>query len=382
MIYLDANSTSRILPEVFETMKPYLTDRFYNPSSPYSAGREVAKEIEDAREFFAKSINAETPEEIYFVSCGSEANNWALKSWKRGYVNIITDTIEHHSVLNAVNDTTAFAVMRCGIDKFSGKINMANLVDHILYCRKGYINRTPPKNILISTMWVNNEIGTIQPIEEIGNISNKYNTYFHVDGVQAYGKIPIDVQANRIDMLSVSSHKIGAPRGSGFLYIRKGTPLKSFINGGQQENHMRAGTENVAGIIAFKKAAEIAMDNMDANYKKLKNIHDTFTKRLEIINGIRIINKNMPHYPNVLSVYCGVPAERMVAFLDQYGIYVSSGSACDSHSGRSSHVLKAIGLMDNEANSTIRISFGPDLTAEDIDYTVRVIETGIDFLSK
>lgn len=369
MIYLDNNSTTPIKPEVFAAMEPYLTDRFYNPSAPYSEGRAIAAEIESAREFFAKSINAE-PEEIYFVSCGSEANTWALNCLMFPKTLIITDNIEHHSVLNALNNEAHIV----SVDSQRGKVDVKKLHQTI----KDYSNR----NLLVSCMWINNEIGTIQPIKEIGDIVNECNTYFHVDAVQAYGKIPIDVRANHIDFLSVSSHKIGAPRGSGFLYVSKNTPFAPLIYGGQQERHMRAGTENVAGIIGFKTAAEIAMKKMDTNERKLWLLHDYLTDRLDKINSIKINNRGMYAYPSTISVNCGVPAEEMVAYLDTFGIYVSSGSACNSHSDEPSHVLKAIRLSDEEANNTIRISMSAENTVEELAFTAELIEKGIELLKR
>ena len=376
MIYLDNNSTTPIRPEVFEAMKPYLTERFFNPSASYQEGAEITKEIESAREFFAKSINAESPEEIYFVSCGSEANTWAIQRLDVSDLTVITDNIEHHSVLNALNQDAHITYA----DRQEGIFSIEGLLQAIEIERAPYVNRTPPKNILISCMWVNNEIGTIQPIKVIGDISNKYNTFFHVDAVQAYGKIPIDVQDNHIDMLSVSSHKIGAPRGCGFLYVRKGTPLKPLIYGGQQENYMRAGTENVAGIIGFKTAAEIAIENMDNNMSKLWELHDHMLDSLNNISGIRIINRDMEHIPSTISVDCGVPAEQMLAYLDQFSILVSSGSACNSKDDKPSHVLTALNMSDKRAGQVIRFSLSPDITFDQLDYVTEILEKGIELL--
>lgn len=364
MIYLDNNSTTKPRPEVIEAMMPYFTEKWYNPSANYEAGQEIARDIEDARAFFAQSINAE-PEEIYFVSCGSEANNWALNCLMFPKTLIITDNIEHHSVLNALNNEAHIV----SIDDQQGRVDVKKLLQAI----KDYSNR----NLLVSCMWINNEIGTIQPIKEIGDIVDECNIYFHVDAVQAYGKIPIDVRANHIDFLSVSSHKIGAPRGSGFLYVSKNAPFAPLIYGGQQENYMRAGTENVAGIMGFKKAAEIALTNMEQNTKKLQELHDYFVSRLDKIRNIRIVNRNMPHFPSTISVDCGVPAESMLAYLDQFNIAVSSGSACNSHDDKPSHVLKAIGLSDEEAGRVIRFSLSPDITMADLDYVAEILEAGI-----
>lgn len=371
IIYLDNNATTPVKPEVLEAMMPYFKGKFYNPSSAYSYGQEVAAEVEEARKFFAESINAESPEEIYFVSCGSEANNWAIRGLDAKNLCVITDTFEHHSVLNAVETCDRFYYS--GIDPKKGEIVPANVKATINYA----LNEEKTDNMLISSMWINNELGTIQPIKEISELAKLYTAYFHVDAVQAYGKIPIDVCKNKIDMLSVSSHKIGAPRGSGFLYIKKGTPMKPLIYGGQQERHMRAGTENVAGIMGFKKAAEIALANMQKNEEKLKELNTYFRKLLDNYINASIINGNMYTFPNTISVDFGVNAEAMMAHLNEFGICVSSGSACNSKDGKPSHVLKAICLTDEEAGRVIRFSLSPDITKEDLDYTVQVIRQGL-----
>lgn len=357
MIYLDNNSTTKPRPEVIEAMMPYFTEKWYNPSANYEAGQEIARDIEDARAFFAQSINAE-PEEIYFVSCGSEANNWALRCLNTP---VITDNIEHHSILNALPPYSMITKAT-----HDGRVNIQQTKELITHNPK----------FLVSLMWINNELGTIQPIEEIGKIAKDYGCLFHSDATQAYTKLPIDVKKCNIDMLTTSSHKVGAPRGSGFLYIRKDTPIKPLIYGGQQERHMRAGTENVACIMAFKKATEIAMKNMKRNTNRLQELQNYFVARLDKI-GVKIINRDMQHFPSTLSVDCGVPAESMLAYLDQFNIAVSSGSACNSHDDKPSHVLKAIGLSDEEAGRVIRFSLSPDITIADLDYVVEIFEAGI-----
>lgn len=381
MIYMDYNSTTPIKQCALDAMMPYLTDRFYNPSSSYTYGQEVAQDIEDAREFFAKSINAKSKDEIYFVSCGSEADNWALRCLKcPTKLHVITDNIEHHAILRAMPTDNTFGV-QVPVTK-DGIVNIEKLVEALENARAPFSNRTLPKNVLISTMWINNELGTIQPIELIGNISNKYNAYFHTDAVQAYGKIPIDVQTMHIDMLSTSSHKVGAPRGSGFLYVRKGTPLKPLIYGGQQENHMRAGTENVAGIMAFKAAAEDAMAHMEENTAKLRSLHDYFVALLDKISGLSIINRHMNTFPNTISVDFGVPAEAMMAYFDQFNIAVSSGSACNSKDNTPSHVLTAIGLPSEVTNRVIRFSLSPDTTEDQLTYVAEIAKSGIEVLKQ
>lgn len=373
MIYLDYNSTAPVRSAAVHAMYPYLTDGFYNPSSPYHEAKRIAEDMEEAREFFAKSINAASKDEIYFVSCGSEANNWAIQCSETHNYCVITDVIEHHSVLNSAKCHEYYCA---GVNHQTGIIEPTNVQTTLEYAK----NRNPNYNFLISTMWINNELGTIQPIKEIGQLAHKYGAAFHVDAVQAYCKIPIDVQKNNIDMLSISSHKIGAPRGSGFLYIREGTPIYPLIIGGQQERHMRAGTENVAGIMAFKAAAVLALKNLEGKTKALQIYHDAFVQKLSEIDNVIINNKDMNIYPNVISINCGVPAERMVAFLDEHDIKCSSGSACNSKSNEPSHVLKAIGLSDDEANNTIRLSFGTDVEYASIDYVCDVIKKGTELL--
>lgn len=367
---MDYNSTTPILPEVKEAMMPYLTDRFFNPSSAYSYGVEVYEELEEARRFFAQSINAASPDEIIFVSCGSEANNMALRCLDIPEYRIITSALEHHSVLNSVqNSNQQYNIIAPAHD---GRVIPKQI--------KNLINNSNEK-CLISCMYINNELGTIQPIEELGKIAHETNSIFHVDAVQAYGKIPIDVQKLNIDMLSVSAHKLGAPRGSGFLYVRSGIPIRPLIYGGQQEFHRRAGTENVAGIIGFKKAIELALKNMENNEQKLCNLKRYIVTQFDKIKFLSIINKEMFTFPSTISIDCGINAEVMLAFLNDFGICVSSGSACNSRDDAVSHVLKAIGLTDQEAGRVIRISFSPQNTYEELDYLTKILNKAAKVLS-
>ena len=376
MIYLDYNSTTPVKPEVLVAMLPYLTEKFYNPSSSYYKGMEILGELEEARNFFKQSIYAKKAKEIYFVSCGSEANNWALRGVMHTGrpLHIITSNIEHHSILNTCKE----------LEGENCKIHIIPVDNKGVVCPddiQDVLEKINPNDlILISIMAVNNEIGTIQPIKDIGLLARKYNAYFHVDAVQAYGKIPIDVQDMNIDMLSTSSHKIGAPRGSGFLYISGCSIIRPLITGGQQENYMRAGTENVAAIKGFQKAAEIALSNMKHNQYQYKALYRYFVDKLSSIDKFKVINKKMNTIHNTISIDCGVRAESMMSFLDDFGIMVSSGSACNSRDNQPSHVLKAIGLSDAEARRVIRISMAPELKVADVNYVIEILKKGIEYL--
>lgn len=377
MIYLDASSTTQPLPEAIDAMMKYLTDEFYNPSSVYEQGVKIHAKIEMARSFFKKSINAQLSEEILFTSCGSEGDNWALRGMYDACRNlsIITSAIEHHAVLNCAKALhEIFGVQIIILDVNSKGIVETKALENALLSIPN--NRT----ILVSVMMLNNEIGTIQNIKELAQITHEHYGYFMTDAVQSFGKMKIDVQDLNVDILTTSSHKLHAPRGSGFLYVRKGVPLKPLIYGGQQENHRRGGTENVASIMAFKAAAEIALGNMERNTKRLWGLHDYFTEQLDKFTNAVILNRSMPHYPGIVSVDCGVPAERMVAFLDQFGICVSSGSACNSREGEPSHVLKALGLSDEEAGRVVRFSFSADVTEEQLSYAAEVVRKGVEVL--
>lgn len=369
MIYLDYNSTTPIKPEVTQAMMPYLTDRFYNPSSAYNGGVDVFMDITKARNFFAATINAKSAHEIYFTASGSEADNWALKGLGLACpVYIVTDNIEHHAILNCVHSMvdTGRAYSRILYVNSQGCVDDTEL--------EKTLGALPADSIaIVSIMMINNEIGIQQNIKHLATIARKYHAYFHTDAVQAYGKIPIDVQDLGVDMLSVSSHKIGAPRGAGFLYVREGTPIIPLIDGGQQEHHMRAGTENVAAIMGFAKAAEIAMENRFDNLQKIKDLSNYFKSQLKTLDKIKINNDNKYTFPNTISVNMNFPAERVVAYLNEFDICVSSGSACNSRDNEPSHVLRAIGLNDEEANNTIRFSLSADNTKEEIDEVMMVL---------
>ena len=364
-IYLDNAATTKTAPEVLEAMLPYFTEKFGNPSSIYSISSENKKAITDAREVIAKTINT-TPENIYFTAGGSESDNWALKATADAYASkgkhIITTKIEHHAILHTCEylETKGFEITYLDVDE-NGLVKLDELTAAIR-----------PDTILISVMFANNEIGTIEPIAEIGKIAHEHGVLFHTDAVQAYTQVPIDVEAMNIDMMSTSGHKINGPKGIGFLYIRKGVKIKSFIHGGAQERHRRAGTENVTGIIGLAKAAEIATANMKERTAEEIKVRDHLIERIEKeipyakLNGDRV--KRLPN--NVNFSFQFVEGESMLILLDSKGICASSGSACTSGSLDPSHVLLAIGLPHEIAHGSLRLTLSEETTKEEIDHTV------------
>ncbi len=365
LIYMDNAATTPVKPEVLDAMLPYFTEKFGNPSSIYSITSENKKAITDAREVIAKTINT-TPENIYFTAGGSESDNWALKATADAYASkgkhIITTKIEHHAILHTCEylETKGFEITYLDVDE-NGLVKLDELTAAIR-----------PDTILISVMFANNEIGTIEPIAEIGKIAHEHGVLFHTDAVQAYTQVPIDVEAMNIDMMSTSGHKINGPKGIGFLYIRKGVKIKSFIHGGAQERHRRAGTENVTGIIGLAKAAEIATANMKERTAEEIKVRDHLIERIEKeipyakLNGDRV--KRLPN--NVNFSFQFVEGESMLILLDSKGICASSGSACTSGSLDPSHVLLAIGLPHEIAHGSLRLTISDQITMEDADYVV------------
>lgn len=364
-IYLDNAATTQMHPEVFEAMRPYFMEYYGNPSSIYSFAGEANKAVGKARETLARLINAK-PEEIYFTGGGSESDNWAIKATAEAYANkgrhIITTKIEHHAVLHTCEylEKKGYEVTYLDVDEY-GSVVPEELEKAIR-----------PDTILISVMMANNEIGTIQPIAEIGRIAKKHGVLFHTDAVQAFGHIAIDVDAMNIDMLSASGHKLGGPKGIGLLYIRKGVKIRSFIHGGAQERARRAGTLNVPGIVGFGKAAEIASDSMSQRMKAEENLRNHLIERVlkEIpfsrLNGAR--DMRLPNNAHFCFRY--IEGESMLLMLDQKGIYASSGSACTSGSLDPSHVLLAIGLPHEIAHGSLRLTLSEYTTREGIDYVV------------
>ncbi len=365
IIYMDNAATTPVRPEVLEAMIPYFTEKFGNPSSIYSISAENKKAITDARELIAKTINT-TQENIYFTAGGSESDNWALKATAEAYEtkgkHIITTKIEHHAILHTCDylEKKGFEITYLDVDE-NGVVDLAQLEKSIR-----------PDTILISVMFANNEIGTIQPIAEIGEIAHEHGVLFHTDAVQAYTQVPIDVEAMHIDMMSTSGHKINGPKGIGFLYIRKGVKIRSFVHGGAQERRRRAGTENVTGIIGMAKAAEIATDNMKERTASECAVRDHLIERIEKeipyakLNGDR--TRRLPN--NVNFSFRFIEGESMLIMLDGKGICASSGSACTSGSLDPSHVLLAIGLPHEIAHGSLRLTISDATTIEDADYVV------------
>ena len=365
LIYLDNAATTQVYPEVSEAMTPYFTEHYGNPSSIYSFAGESKRAVDAARNTMAEFLNAST-EEIYFTGGGSESDNWALKATAEAYANkgkhIITSKIEHHAILHTCEwlEKHGFEVTYLNVDE-NGLVDLEEL--------KAAIR---PDTILISVMFANNEIGTIEPIAEIGKIAKEHGVLFHTDAVQAFGHVPIDVQAMNIDMLSASGHKINGPKGIGLMYMRKGIKIGSFIHGGAQERHRRAGTHNVPGIVGFAKAVELASRDMDKRMKYETELRDYYISRVEKeipyakLNGDRV--KRLPNNTNFCFRF--IEGESMLILLDQKGICASSGSACTSGSLDPSHVLLAIGLSHEIAHGSLRATLSEKTTKEDIDFTV------------
>ena len=364
-IYLDHAATTPVDPAVVETMLPFFTEYFGNPSSIYTEGRGVKKSIEAARLQIAKAINAD-PREIYFTGSGSEADNWAIKgiamkNQAKGK-HIITSTIEHHAVLHTCEylEKQGFEVTYLPVDEY-GLISLDDLRNAI---------RTD--TILVTIMFANNEIGTVEPIKEIGEIVKEKGIIFHTDAVQALGNIPVDVKDLNVDLLSISAHKIYGPKGIGALFIRKGVPIDNLIHGGAQERKKRAGTENTAEIVAFGKAAEMASEHLEENAAHMKELRDLLIKGvMDNIPQVRLNGhpeKRLPGNANFCFDY--IEGESIPLSLDIIGIAGSSGSACTSGSLDPSHVLLAIGLPAGVAHGSLRLTIGKHTTVEDINYVV------------
>ena len=375
--YFDNSATTQIKEEVLKEMFPYLSVQYGNPSSIYSIGRNAKKAIEEARKRVASLINCK-PEEIYFTSCGSESDNTALKGIAYANQNkgkhIITSKIEHPAILHSCQnlENKGFEVTYLDVDK-DGFVNLETLEHSI---------RTD--TILISIMFANNEIGTIEPIKEIGKIAKENGIYFHTDAVQAVGNIRIDVQELNIDSLALSGHKFYGPKGIGALYVKSGVHFKKYIDGGHQERNKRAGTENVPAIVGMGKALELAYSDMEEHNKKIKGLRDYYEKRVkEEIDNIQIngnIENRLPGNSNIL--FENADGEGILLNLDMQGICASSGSACTSGSLNPSHVLLAIGVEQELAKNSLRISMGKYNTKEEVDYLVDNLKQIIDRMRK
>lgn len=367
--YFDNAATTRINEEVLKEMFPYLTKEYGNASSMYSIGRQSRRAIENARKQVAQLLNCK-PQEIYFTSCGTESDNTALKGVafknKEKGNHIITSKIEHPAILHTCQnlEKQGFEVTYLNVDE-EGTIDLEQLNNSI-----------KPSTILISIMLANNEIGTIEPIEQISYIAKKHNIIFHTDAVQACGNVPIDVQKMGIDMLSLSGHKINAPKGIGALYVKEGIEFETYMDGGHQEHSKRAGTENVAEIVGLGKACEMAKNNMEKHMKYLQNLRDYYISQVEEkipdvkLNGSR--KNRLPGNSNFS--FKDIRGDELLLKLDEKGICASSGSACSTGSLEPSHVLTAIGLPQNLLDGTLRVTFGEDNTIEDVDYLVENLE--------
>jgi cysteine desulfurase len=366
LIYLDNAATTALKPEVFEVMKPYFMENYSNPSSVYSFAGKAKKAVEDAREVIAQALHAKSASEVYFTGGGSEADNWAIKAVAEAYKekgkHIITTKIEHHAVLHTADwlEKQGYELTYLDVDA-DGSISLEELEKAIR-----------PDTILISIMFANNEIGTIEPIKEIGAMAKEHGVLFHTDAVQAFGHVPIDVQDMNIDMLSASGHKFHGPKGIGFLYLRNGIRIGAFIHGGAQERSRRAGTHNVPGIVGMGEATRLAVRDMEENAKKEIEVRDYLISRIENeipyvkVNGHR--EKRLPNNVNVCFRF--IEGESLLIMLDQKGVCASSGSACTSGSLDPSHVLLAIGLPHEIAHGSLRLTLSEETTKEEADYVV------------
>ena len=369
MIYLDNAATTKTAPEVVEAMLPYFTELYGNPSSVYQFAQKSKEAVAASRETIAGALGAK-PEEIYFTAGGTEADNWAIKAAAEAYRakgnHIITSKIEHHAVLHTCQwlEKQGFEVTYLDVDE-TGIVKLDQLERAIR-----------PETILISVMFANNEIGTIQPVKEIGQIARRHGVLFHTDAVQAFGQLPIQVDEMNIDMLSSSGHKLNGPKGIGFLYIRKGVKIRSFVHGGAQDRKRRAGTENVPGIVGYAAAVERAVRTMEQRTARERELRDYLISRVlaEVpytrLNGHR--TKRLPNNANFSFQF--VEGESLLIMLDMEGICGSSGSACTSGSLDPSHVLLAIGLPHEIAHGSLRLTLSEETTKEELDYVAEAIK--------
>lgn len=369
MLYLDHAATTATHPEVIKEMLPFFQDVYSNPSGSYEFATDSRMMIERSREVIADSIHAKA-EEIFFTGSGTEADNWALigvANLKREQgKHIITSAIEHHAILRTCHylEKKGYDVTYLPVDH-EGRVSVEEVEKNIR-----------PDTILISIMYANNEIGTIQPVEQIGRLARKHQILFHTDAVQAYLHEPIDVSRQSIDLLSVSAHKFQGPKGTGFLYVKENVALPAFLHGGNQERKRRAGTENVAGIVGMAKAVSLGMQDMHRNHKKLLLLRDHLIDRISKEIPDVVLNGSLKNRldANVSFGFRGIESQSLILFLDMEGICVSGGSACTSSEKSISHVLQAIGLTEEYARGTIRISLGAENTLQEMDYFVDTLK--------
>lgn len=376
-IYMDNNATTQVDPAVFEEMKPYFTELYGNPSSMHRFGGQVGAKLKEARESVAALLGCDV-DEIIFTSCGSESDNTAIRSALNAQPkkrHIITTRVEHPAILSLckfLEKKEGYAVTYLGTDEH-GRLDLEEY-------RQAFREDTA----IVSVMWANNETGNIYPVEEMAKIAKEHGVFFHTDAVQAVGKIPVDLKSSAIDMLSLSGHKLHAPKGVGALYVRKRLPFRPFLIGGHQERSRRAGTENTTGIIALGKACRLALDNMEAENTIVKNLRDKLEKGLletipdSILNGDK--ENRLPNTSNISFGY--VEGEAILLMMDQVGICASSGSACTSGSLEPSHVLRAMGVPFTFAHGSIRFSLSRFNTEEEIDFVLETMPKLIENLRK
>lgn len=375
-IYADNSATTKIAPEVLDKMMPYLTTYYGNPSSLYKIGGKAKEAVEKSRANIAKNLGAAHASEIYFTSGGSESDNWALKGVchalkAKGKKHIVTSKFEHHAILH-----TCKALEKEGFD-----VTYLDVYENGIVHPEDVENAIRDDTAIVSIMYANNEIGTIQPIKEIGEICKKHKVLFHTDAVQAAGYVRINVAQQNIDLLSMTAHKIHGPKGCGLLYVRRGIKIDNLIEGGAQERNKRAGTENVAGIVGLDAALQMAVDTMDERCAKLTKMRDRLIDGLLKIERSRINGDRIHRLPgNVNMCFEGIEGESLLLKLDLNGISASSGSACTSGSLDPSHVLLAIGLPHEIAHGSMRLSFSDENSEEDIDYILKVVPEIVSYL--
>ena len=375
-IYADNSATTKLSPVVLEKMMPYLTEVYGNPSSLYRIGGRAKEAVEAARENIARNLGAKRPSEIYFTSGGSESDNWALKGAahalrSKGKNHIITSKFEHHAILHTCE----------ALEKEGFEVTYLDVYENGIVHPEDVESAIKDTTAIVSIMYANNEIGTIQPIPEIGEICRRHKVLFHTDAVQAAGYVKINVEEQNIDLLSMTAHKIHGPKGCGLLYVRQGVKLENLIEGGAQERGRRAGPENVAGIVGLDAALQLAVDTMDERCAKLSVLRDRLIDELLKIERSRINGDRVKRLPNNVNMcFEGIEGESLLLKLDLNGVSASSGSACTSGSLDPSHVLLSIGLPHEIAHGSTRMTFSEDTTEEDIDYIAKIVPEIVSYL--